>query len=252
MSDRGALRFARFAVPPNQRGYCGPDRQGELAAYRAEELTIDRGLVEMAREFEGAWPYLELLAGAARTDDPLDDRVVQAYWIGNELCDQVTTSDLGWHLIDRFRSRAGSEAERVTSGVGRGARPHHSFHVFCVYPWVGLLREGRGGTDPLGIIQECHISWGRVCERSGDDLLIEGPELRWDDGRLTLDGAIRRLVWLDPRLATLASNIDIGSEVAVHWGQVVDVLDRRQHQWLEAVTRAQIAVANGAGLPVLG
>ena len=152
MTIGGALRFARFAVPPNERGFCGPAREGELAAYRAEELEVDAGLRHLASGFEGAWPYLELLAGAAGTDDPLDDRVVQAYWIGNELCGRVASNDWGRHIIDRFRPRAGGDVERLTSGVGLGAVPHHSFHVFCVYPWVGLLRDGLGGVEPLQMV----------------------------------------------------------------------------------------------------
>ena len=249
MTIRGALRFARFAVPPNQRGFCGPAREGELAAYRAEELQVDDGLRQLASGFEGAWPYLELLAGAAGTDDPLDDRVVQAYWIGNELCDQVTANEWGRHLVDRFRARAGGDVERLTSRVGLGAVPHHSFHVFCVYPWVGLLREGLGGIEPLQILRQCHVSWATVIGRSGADLVVEGPELTWDGGTLALGGTLRRVVWLDPRLVRLGDAITDGSVVAIHWNEVVDVLDRRQHAWLTHLTRAQIDVAGLVGTP---
>lgn len=252
MTATGAVRFARFAVPPNERGYCGPDRESELAAYRCGELVFDPGLPELAAGFEGAWPYLELLAGAAGTEDPLDDRVVQAYWIGNELCRQVTDNDWGWHLVDRFGPRTGRDIDRVTAGVGCGAAPHHSFHVFCVYPWVGLLREGRGGTEPLRIIRQCHISWGTVVERTGDELLIDGPVVTWEGGVLAVGPTQRRMVWLDPRLVDLGRVIDTGSVVAVHWEEVVDVLDRRQQWWLERTTAAQIEVANRAGVPVIG
>ncbi len=251
MTIGGALRFARFAVPPNERGFCGPAREGELAAYRAEELEVDAGLRHLASGFEGAWPYLELLAGAAGTDDPLDDRVVQAYWIGNELCGRVASNDWGRHIIDRFRPRAGGDVERLTSGVGLGAVPHHSFHVFCVYPWVGLLRDGLGGVEPLQILRQCHVSWATVVGRSGADLVVDGPELTWDGGALELGGTLRRVVWLDPRLVRLGDEIAIGSVVAIHWNEVVDVLDRREQAWLERLTRTQIEVAGRVGVPVI-
>jgi len=251
MTNRGALRFARFAVPPNERGFCGPAREGELAAYRSEELEVDPGLRHLASGFEGAWPYLELLAGAAGTDDPLDDRVVQAYWIGNELCGRVASNDWGRHLVDRFRPRAGGDVERLTSRVGLGAVPHHSFHVFCVYPWVGLLRDGLGGVEPLQILRQCHVSWATVVGRSGAYLVVEGPELTWDGGALTLGGRLRRVVWLDPRLVRLGGEISNGSVVAIHWNEVVDVLDRRQQDWLERLTRTQIDVAGQVGVPVI-
>jgi hypothetical protein len=34
-----------------------------------------------------------------------------------------------------------------------GARPHHNFHVFGVYPWVGLLRSGEIA-EPLRILHQ--------------------------------------------------------------------------------------------------
>jgi hypothetical protein len=250
MTVAGALRFARFAVPPNERGYCGPAREGELAAYRAGELPADAGLRELAAGFEGAWPYLELLAGVARTDDPLDDRVVEAYWIGNELCTRVGTMDWGLHLTDRFGRRIGRDIGRLTSSVGCGALPHHAFHVFNVYPWVGLLREGRGGDEPLRIVRECHISWAVVIDRVGDGLLVEGPRPTWERSVLGLHERERRTVWLDPRLVHLGAVIEAGSIVAIHWGEAVDVLDDRQRAWLEHITRAQLDVANRAGVPV--
>ncbi len=247
----GARRFARFAVPPNQRGFCGPARESELAAYRAEELEVDAGLGQLASGFEGAWPYLELLAGAAGSDDPLDDRVVQAYWIGNELCGRVTSNDWGRHLIDRFRPRAAGDIDRLTARVGLGAVPHHSFHVFCVYPWVGLLRDGLGGVEPLNVLRQCHVSWATVIERRGDDLVVEGPELAWDGRRLSLGGTLRRVVWLDPRLVRLSHEIGTGSVVAIHWNEIVDLLDLRQQHWLERLTRAQLDVATQVGVPVV-
>jgi len=250
MTVGGALRFARFAVPPNQRGYCGPAGEDELAAYRAEELTPDAGLRQLAAGFEGAWPYLELLAGVAGTDDPLDDRVVEAYWIGNELCTRVETMDWGLHLTDRFGPRIGRDIDRLTSSVGRGAVPHHSFHVFNVYPWVGLLRDGRGGDEPLRILRECHISWAVVIDRVGDGLLVEGPRPTWAGGVLGLCDGERRTVWLDPRLAHLGETIRTGSIVAIHWGEAVDVLTHRQRAWLARLTETQLAIANRAGIPV--
>ncbi len=252
MTVDGALRFARFAVPPNALGYCGPAGTTELAAYRSGELTYDAGLVELAHAFEGAWPYLELLAGAIRSDDPLDDRVVEAYWIGNELCGRVETNDWAWHLVDRFGPRAGNELDRVTAGVEAGGLPHHAFHVFCVYPWVGLLREGRGGREPLDIVRQCHVSWGSVVDRIDDVALIDGPTLTWDRTGLARGPSERRSVHVDRRLSAVDAAVTPGAVVAVHWGEVVDVLDGRQQIWLERVTRDQIAVANLAGAPLLG
>jgi hypothetical protein len=85
----GDVLFARYAFPPNELGYCGPAdadvllRHATSAGVPAEEIS------RRARLFDGAWIYLELIAAAAGIADPMDARVVEAYWIGNDLLDAV-------------------------------------------------------------------------------------------------------------------------------------------------------------------
>ncbi len=80
MSTEGSLAFARYAYPPNELGYCGP--AGASAMLNPDAAAeIDR----RARQFEGAWAYLEFIAESCGLDDALDERVVEAYWIGNDL-----------------------------------------------------------------------------------------------------------------------------------------------------------------------
>ena len=88
------MLFVRYAFAPNELGYCGPSDSQELLGYGANGV-VDRGLTAMARQFDGAWPYLELIAGAVGISDPLDHRVVEAYWVGNPLLDRVGTTALG-------------------------------------------------------------------------------------------------------------------------------------------------------------
>ena len=78
--------FVRYAYPPNALGYCGP---ADFAAFReyAAAGVVDPGLVQLAQAFAGAWPYLELIAHGCGIGDPLDRRVVEAYWVGNGLLD---------------------------------------------------------------------------------------------------------------------------------------------------------------------
>ena len=132
----GPLLFARYAYPPNSLGLCGADVQQTLLQYGAAGES-DGGLAELARTFEGAWPYLELIAGANGIADPLDPRVVEAYWVGNDLLDSVRPGDLARHIDDRFRGRLGRAREHIVDAVRGGAVPHHCFHVFAVYPWLG-------------------------------------------------------------------------------------------------------------------
>jgi Family of unknown function (DUF6390) len=82
----GASLFARYAFPPNELGYCGPGGAElllENAGRGGAGDSADGEVARRARLFDGAWPYLEIIADAAGLPDPLDGRVVEAYWIGN-------------------------------------------------------------------------------------------------------------------------------------------------------------------------
>jgi len=156
VATSGPVRFARFAFPPNRLGYCGPGGGGDLAYYtRGHE---DPGLREIAAGFEGAYPYLQLLAGAHQRDDPLAPDVVEAYWLGNELLDGVPLVEFGRSIDNRFRRRAGASWRQIEAGIPAGV-PNHSFHVMHVMPWAGLMREGVVD-EPLRIIDRCRIRGG--------------------------------------------------------------------------------------------
>ena len=136
MTVPGPLLFARYAYPPNALGYCGPDDARALIGHTTVgESSPD--LAALARRFAGAWPYLQLIAAANGLADPLDTRVVEAYWVGNSLLDNVRVADYGAFLDDRFRRETGRGWQSIASAIPAGALPHHSFHVFCVYPWTG-------------------------------------------------------------------------------------------------------------------
>ena len=65
----GPLLFARYAFKPNALGYCGGSDNLALFQYTTESV-IDRGLLELEQRFEGAYPYLQLIARANRSRIP--------------------------------------------------------------------------------------------------------------------------------------------------------------------------------------
>ena len=104
----GPVLFARYAFPPNSHGFCGPGDPTAFFEYGVAGAD-DRGLRAMSQQFAGAWPYLELIASATGLDDPLDRRVVEAYWVGSPRLDHVDTRAVGGSMEDRFRFMAGTE-----------------------------------------------------------------------------------------------------------------------------------------------
>ena len=104
----GPVLFARYAYGPNRFGYCGPDDADELL--EAGVAGQDRVLRALAQRFEGAYPYLALIARSAGIRDPLDRRVVEAYWLGSDLLRDVPVAAFGASIDERFRERRPDEA----------------------------------------------------------------------------------------------------------------------------------------------
>ncbi len=243
-SAPGALLFARYAYPPNALGLCGADSPRTLLEY-GQAGESDAGLAELARTFEGAWPYLTLIASANRIADPLDRRVVEAYWVGNALLDQVEPGELARHVEDRFRGRLGRAREQVAQAVAAGAVPHHCFHVFAVYPWLGLLRSGIVD-EPLRVLDRCRITPARVRSVEGEVAVVAARPLLWDGWTLRLgEPAERRVRWQHDGLAFVPS-LRPGDHVSLHWDALCDVLSDRAARSLDRVTRRALRAANGS------
>jgi hypothetical protein len=243
----GPLRFAAYAYPPNALGYCGPDASGQLLEQVAAGVD-DPDLRRLARGFEGAFPYLELIASANAIADPLDGRVVEAYWVGNVLLDRVGPRLLGDSLEVRFRGRVGRSWSRLADAVPEGAVPHHSFHVFCIYPWLGLLREGRV-EEPLRVLDRCRIRWGQVVGVVGWRAVVRSRPLEWDGRRLLLGPPREEVAAVSVGGLGLTSDIRAGDWCSLHWDWVCERLDRRALGALRRYTRRQLAVANGMPFP---
>ena len=234
----GTLRFIRYDFMPNRLQYCGGDDNATLLEHAITGAAYP-GVLPALRKFTGAMPYLTLLARANGIADPFDARVVEAYWIGNELLDRVEVRG----LYDTLRERYGKQLsprliELVAGKAPRGARPHHSFHVFDVHSRAGEIEHS------LATMESCRISWGRVAQLQGGELLIERPPLVLRDGRLDLgvprlERALRQVGGYG-----FADAARPGDWVSVHWGWVCEVLDERSLRNLEGYTRYHLLIAN--------
>jgi hypothetical protein len=245
----GPLLFARYAYPPNELGYCGGEDHRALLEQTSAGVS-DGGLRQALRAFDGAWPYLELIAAANRLDDPLDARVVEAYWLGNGLLDRVGPALLGAALEDRFRSRTGRSWERLVAAVPAGAVPHHSFHVLGVYPFVGLLRSGVVD-EPLGVLDRCRIRWGRVLTVTGARAVVRSRSLEWDGRRLALGAPHDEVATTGDGTERLARELEPGDWCSLHWDWVCDRLEPAQVRALHHYTASQMAAVNDAPATVL-
>lgn len=247
----GPVLFARYAYPPNALGYCGPGASGELLAQMAYVDATggdDRGLRQLAAGFEGAWPYLQLIASANSRSDPLATDVVAAYWVGNGLLDAVSPALLYRSMEDRFKDRAGPSWWRLGEVVSSDAVPHHNFHVFAVYPWVGLLRGGRLVEEPLRVLDRCRVRWGRVLSVGEGEARVLCRRLTYDGHHVGLGEEVVEVV-SHHGAAPGRAGVAAGDWVSMHWDWVCDRLDTRSLRSLQTMTERMLRVANAPALP---
>ena len=239
----GPVLFARYAYGPNRLGLCGPEDAEGLFGEGAEGGD-ERELRELAGGFDGAFPYLQLIARANAIADPLDRRVVEAYWLGSPLLESVTPDLLGESLRARFRPRLGKRTwDWLKTSAPSGAKPVHAFHVLDVFPKVGLMRAEQADRV-LETMDSCRIRWGRVQERIGDTLVVNAVPLVLADGKLAIGPARPERVtgWRDGR--GFLGEVDPGDVVSIHWNWACDVLSPDQLGRLVGWTERQLAIAN--------
>lgn len=227
----GHTLFSQYAFPPNELGYCGPP--GVAAAGAAT------GLAGQAREFDGAWPYLEALAAAAGGVDVLDDEVVHSYWIGGDLLADVDPRDLLTRLRRAFTGQVTGLLDVVAE---HKTLAHHSFHVFVVYPWIRFL--DRDPATPLRIMQMCRIRWGTVESVDSDHVVMRTRPLTQAGRALTLGlPAPERVRWRRDG-ASLTAAPRPGDLVAAHWDWVCGALTGDDVTALETATSATLDLVN--------
>jgi hypothetical protein len=226
----GQETFACFAYPPNELGYCGPAdvAHTELASH--------------AREFDGAWPYLQAIADAAGISDPLDEDVVRSYWVGGPLLDKVDPTE----LVSRLRSAFAGQVTGLLDDLPDHAHAlaHHSFHVFVVYPWTRFL--DRDPATPLRVMQDCRIRWGTVDSVAGEVAEIVCRPLTFDAGALALSEPRLETVRWSKHGQSLGPPPTPGATVSAHWDWVCGSLTDADADALAAATQVTLDLVNAA------
>jgi hypothetical protein len=238
MSQEGMLLFIQYAFMPNRLDYCGTDDTGALYDYWAAAET-DPGLAHLLESFTGALPYLKLIAHSNNLADPFDRRVVEAYWVGNSLLDNVEMRQFFESLMGRFgKQLQGKVRDYVTQKIPLGARPHHSFHVFDVHSQVGEL------THSLEVMENCRISWGQITEVEPTYFTIKAQPVTLQEGKLALAPAVSRRVLRQVDDKSFTHKAAVGDWISIHWNWACDILTPEQVQALERFTHHHLQLAN--------
>ena len=153
------------------------------------------------------------------------------------------------------RSTNGSPAAPVGTS-SRSPRPsplggvaHHSFHVFAVYPWLGLLRSGTEG-PALAVLDRCRIRWGRVVSggrrhrrRAEPDARVPRRPARARRGADRAGPPRRR------RRRASSRDLRAGEVVSLHWDWVCERLSPGRLAALRRANARNLAVVNALPAP---
>jgi len=238
----GILRCTRYSFGPNRLHYCGPDANAELRSY-IESNHSDPGLANLLKQFQTLYPYLRHIATANHIADPFDPRVVEAYWLGNELLETVEKQAIHRFMIDdlKIKKKMGNrEFEWLESKIGQGAVPHHSFHVLNVWRREGSERV----PHTLENMDECRVSWGTVTAVNGPELTVTTEPLLYIQGKFALGPAAPKTITRRLESEYDIEQITVGQLVSIHWSVPCEVITKEQAARLKKYTMKNIEFAN--------
>lgn len=238
----GIMRCSRYSFGPNRLHYCGPDSNRELHDL-IESGEDNIGLSHLLKQFKTLFPYLKHIAEANSISDPFDARVVEAYWLGNELLEKVEQRALFDFLVGDLRVKDKLKRKDffwLEEKIKRGAAPHHSFHVLNIWDQMGHSDH----LENLERMNECRISSGEVTAVSGPEITVSTEPLIYMNRKFSLGSAVSKKL-----IRRLESEYDIeqiktGQTVSIHWSVPCEVITKKQAAILRRYTLKNIAFAN--------
>jgi len=238
----GLVRCSRYAFGPNRLHYCGPDANREILGY-INENNGDFGLKTLLQQFNTMYPYLFQIAKSNGIKNPFDDKVVEAYWLGNRLLDNVSKKEFYNNLVDNHKLKQKINAKSfsaISDLIAQGALPHHSFHVFAIWKRTGNL------TIPHTIetMDACRISYGQVILVDGPFLIVKTRPLILREGKLALGLSINKKIARSLDARDDIGEIKSGDNVSMHWNVPCEVITQTQSERLKKYTIASISFAN--------
>lgn len=235
-------RCSRYSFGPNRLHLCGPDINREMLAYINEDTT-DQGLINILKEFKTLYPYLQQIAHANQIKDPFDPRVVEAYWIGNQLLDTIPPKTYYRHLTDNLQIQKMSpprQMHQLKDKLARGALMHHSFHVLNIW-----RRTGHHDVEHTpDTMDKCCVTWGKVLQVSGPILTVYRRPLALVGRQLSFAPPQRQKIIRRLEDTSLLDEVKAGDYVSLHWDTPCEIITPEQVANLTKYTNLSLQLAN--------
>ncbi len=235
----GLLRACRYSYATNRLNYCGPENAFQAFQSFVADPTPAKApqIRKLLEGFAGLNLYLDLIASANGLDR-FDEAVIEAYWVGNRLLDNIPFEAFKAALSDRL-PKAGlpkAIAESKVAGLAPSFNAHHSFHVLYINfitPKVPKIVENLDACLPLA---------GKIVEVRGDQLTLAAKRLVRDAHGFSFE----------PTLKTVENPFierpQAGVLVSFHWSTAVERLSQAQATALQRYTLVNLEAVNSLGL----
>lgn len=231
--DTTALQLAsRFTLPPNSLGYCGKNTAPAkfISCAIAGHCT---GVADELSKFIVLHPYLATLP-AVTGQSKFSYANIEAYWLGNDQLSKAAPEH--YQLLLKNFSRQGVPGWLVKELDAKPPKKFIPFHLFQILH-VGVGRASGSVPFNLHTINNCMIRWGPVTKITSAQLTIKLNSLKQTLNRYQLTTQTDTF----PYRPDFLSGLKVGTVVAVHWRQVVKILDPAEITHLSYWTRQVIA-----------
>lgn len=234
---------ALYGLRPHTLGLCGPKealRQQLLKKFLRGEIPHYKMLPVM-RQFKGAYPYYELIAKKNKIKTgPFNKKVVEAYWIGNELLDKVNANDLRKMIMDRFSGPgllSQQEAKKKATAIPANSKPHHSFHVLA----IGSVTGSVNFTGNTKLKDTCRVGWGRAIQLKNNKIVIGYAPLTGIKN-ISFGKSIKKTINWDK---DILPSIEVGDWVSFHWNYAIQKLNEQNLVNLHKYTQNTLNTLHG-------
>jgi hypothetical protein len=244
----GVKLAALFGFYPNKLGFCGLQKnsaKSSLLKYLTGKKVSEQKIRKILETFKGAFAYYKLIAKSNKIEDPFNEKVVRAYWIGNELLERVPVVSLKEMIVKEFSGPgflSREIVEKKSKKVSFPAKPHHSFHVL-------VLGSVTGSVELKGkLLDFCRVGSGEVIEHEKTErkklnrIVIKYQPLQEREKRYSIGKPVSKVVFWDRRFVP---KIKMGDKVAIHWNHIIELLDNRDLVNLKKYTQTTIDSLNG-------
>ncbi len=156
------------------------------------------------------YPYLHLIA-SANSLQAFDEQVIEAYWLGNQLLENVSFREMQ-KIILSFQKHGlpSSIAEKKAANLPEEMLPHHSMHVLH----INFLSQK---VKPfIQNLSNCLIQWGTVQGQTTKGIKVKGVELLLESNELKLKEKEKTIQ--NPFNLQLQPN----DQISVHWGNAIE------------------------------